>query len=318
MESSLKSLYTRFRAYQLGSEGSSFSYFDGNYFTLIEARLTDVNRPSIENELEACRVRKPNCLHITSWDVDHCGKNDLEEILEDFSPSKVEYPGYEPHTDTAKECLKIIKGYKRKNSSVKVQPVDPPYIKSLDPSKSWGYKSVIYHPKHISEESNNNSTVKVFRTGCFNVASLGDVESPWISAYLKNCPVFSNEIDILILAHHGADNGFTTKAFLRKVRPTIAVCSSNYDNQHEHPKQNIRDMLYDFGIPLYTTKTGDIIVVSLQDHTKKCRIYNLKSNSEKISSTRDFISKKSKKLGNNRDTVRDIFQHKRNPFKKFY
>lgn len=42
---------TRFRAYQLGDKGSSFSYsVDGN-FTLIEARLNQTNDPSICDEM---------------------------------------------------------------------------------------------------------------------------------------------------------------------------------------------------------------------------------------------------------------------------
>ncbi|MCI0376219.1 MAG: patatin-like phospholipase family protein [Gemmataceae bacterium] len=43
MSALLKKL-TRFRAYQLGEIGSSFSYWDGSTFTLIEARVTDVSR----------------------------------------------------------------------------------------------------------------------------------------------------------------------------------------------------------------------------------------------------------------------------------
>ena len=36
----VKKIYTRFRAYQLGNAGSSFSYYADGHFTLIEARLT--------------------------------------------------------------------------------------------------------------------------------------------------------------------------------------------------------------------------------------------------------------------------------------
>ena len=71
MENLLQAKPTRFRAYQLGSAGSSFSYFDGSHFTLIEARITDQSRPCLEAELNACGVRTINCLHITSWDTDH-------------------------------------------------------------------------------------------------------------------------------------------------------------------------------------------------------------------------------------------------------
>ena len=65
-------------------------------------------------------------------------------------------------------------------------------------------------------------------------------------------------------------------------KPKIAICSSNYDNQFEHPKQSIRDMLYQEGVTLYTTKTGDVVIICNEDN--KVDAYNLISNSEKVSS----------------------------------
>lgn len=315
--SSLEKHYTRFRAYQLGADGSSFSFYDGSYFTLIEARLNDVNKPRIIGELEKCGLSKINCLHITSWDADHCGKNDLEDILSTFEPGKIEYPGYDPHTDTAKECLKLITAYKNDNKDKKVVKIDPPYIKTLDDAHSWGYKNVLFHPKFISDNSNDNSTVKLFRSGSFNVASLGDVESVAISASLRTYKTFYSEVDIMILAHHGADNGFTTSSLLKKVRPTIAVCSSNYDNKFEHPKKEIRELLNKYRIPIYTTKTGDVVIVSMPPHTKKFKVYNLISDSKQLSSDAIFTTKKCSKLDHNMDTVRNIYKGNKRPFKGF-
>ena len=318
IKSCLIKRYTRFRAYQLGAEGSSFSYYDGSQFTLIEARMTDVNRPHIYTEMKKCGTLELSCLHITSWDADHCARSDLEEILEKLKPNKIEYPGYAPHTENAKECLNIIKNYKNKNEEKVIKKIDPSYIQSLKNAETWGYRHILFHPKFISEESNNNSTVKLFRTGSFNVASMGDVESQKISSYLKTSKSFSQEIDIMILAHHGADNGFTTNSFLKTVRPTIAVCSSNYDNQFEHPKKEIRSLLNKYRIPIYTTKTGDVVIVSLPPHTKQYKVFNLISNSHELSCKKVFITKKSKKLDHNRDTVNNIYKGNKNPFKKFF
>lgn len=50
----LKSVVTWFRAYQLGSEGTSFSYFADGKFTLVEARITDTSFPNLMAELKAC------------------------------------------------------------------------------------------------------------------------------------------------------------------------------------------------------------------------------------------------------------------------
>jgi competence protein ComEC len=303
--------FTRFRAYQLGNAGSSFSYFDGKTFTLIEARLTDLSRPRLEKEMEICGVPRIGCLHITSWDTDHCVDDELEVILYKYFPYKIEYPGYPPKSDTAIKCLSLIRDYharlSKRGVTASIQSIDPPYVNGLSAAEALGYRDVVYHPKYISPKSNDNSTVKLFRTGCFNVASLGDVEDTMIGARLRRCRLFSSEVDVLILAHHGADNGFTTGKFLKMVKPTIAICSSEYDNQYDHPRDEIRELLYEQKIPLYTTKTGDVAVQSQHTHTHLYKVINLKADSTEISSTADFASKKSEKLKNNLDTIRNVY-----------
>ena len=99
---------TRFRAYQLGNAGSSFSYFSENKFTLIEARYNEFNAQSIKSEMKVCGVTEISTLHITSWDQDHCVPSQLEEIIEQLRPSRIEYPGYSPHTESGKSSLSII------------------------------------------------------------------------------------------------------------------------------------------------------------------------------------------------------------------
>ncbi len=314
MTTGLQAKNTRFRAYQLGCAGSSFSYFDGSHFTLVEARFNDVNRSKVYRELQECGKSAIDYLHITSWDADHCEEGDLQDILRVLVPRKIEYPGYPPHSDTARSCLARILEYKSSNPSSAIQQVTPDYIKSLGPAQTLGYQDVIYHPKYLSEEPNDNSTVKLFRAGCFNVASLGDVEDVGLSAYLRGEKIFREEVDVLLLAHHGADNGFTNSAFLKHVRPTFAIATANYDSQFEHPKPEIRELLNKYGIPLYTTKTGDVIIASIPPHTRRYRVFNLIADSTELSSAKEDITKKSGKLGHNLDTVRNIFTASRPPF----
>jgi len=317
MKSLLQHKFTRFRAYQLGAEGSSFSYFKGDHFTLIEARLTDVNRPQLKNELKACGVSAIHCLHITSWDKDHCAESELEEILGTWSPEKIEYPGYDPHSDTGISCLSIIQDYKAKKAK-KIVRIDPPYIASLDDATRWGYRNIFYWPTQIDEEnSNNNSTVKFFRSGCFNVLSFGDLENESLSGYFKGRADLQSETDIMILAHHGADNGFTTKSLLKKLNPTVTICSSNYDNKFEHPKEEIRELLHELNIPIFTTKTGDVIIESIAPHKRRYAVWNLIANSEEVSSKHEYKSKKSNFLENS-DRARCHYESDANPFKKFY
>lgn len=125
-----------------------------------------------------------------------------------------------------------------------------------------------------------------------------------ISASLSYKTTIKQEVDVMILAHHGADNGFTTSNFLKKCKPQVAIATSNYDNQFSHPKQEIKGLLYNHDITLFTTKTGDIIVESLNDHNGHYRVMNLISNSQEVSSIKYFNSKKKKQLNVNEDTLR--------------
>ena len=308
----MKSIPTRFRAYQLGSPGSSFSHFTDGHFTIIEGRLTDVSRPSLLREMQNCGVNVANSLHITSWDADHCAANELEELLEIAAPDRIECPGYDPHCDHAEHSLEIVRAYRESHHSsnrpVDLQFVTPSYIAGLGIASRLGFRDVLYHPRWIDDASNNNnSTVKFFRRGSFNVLSLGDVESVDLSSRLRRARYLQLETDVMILAHHGADNGFTNKKLLQRLNPSLAICSSDYDNKHDHPDPNIRELLQDQGVALMTTKTGDVIVKSIDTHTGLFRAINLKKGSTEISSQMDFRAKKAKLLSYNDDTIREIY-----------
>lgn len=53
---------TRFRAYQLGVKGASFSLAVDDDFTLIEARLNDCNRANIFNEMRIAGAKSLSCI----------------------------------------------------------------------------------------------------------------------------------------------------------------------------------------------------------------------------------------------------------------
>jgi competence protein ComEC len=311
MPNGLLAISTRFRAYQLGQAGSSFSYMAGNHFTLIEAVATEASRESIKHELDLCGRTTIDTLHVTSWDADHCSASDLQWILENFHPRRIEYPGYEPHSDGSKEAKQIILRYKERHATtsrpITLQRVDPSYVHSLNPAEGLGYKDVVYHPKELVERSNDNSTVKFFRAGMFNVLSLGDVENANIGAMLRRCKILCRETDIMILAHHGADGGITTRKFVNYIDPLLGICASNHGNQYEHPAPEVR-ALFDNDRPLYTTKRGDVVIRSMEPHTKRFEVIDLEAGSTKEASRRVFVARKSRLLSANTDAIRNTYR----------
>jgi competence protein ComEC len=308
---------TRFRAYQLGECGSSFSYWAGNNFTLIEARITSTSLHSLREELKICgKQDNIDVLHITSWDNDHCNLKDLKIILEHLQPSSIEYPGYAPHSENGRNCLKEINEYKLLRNSqgknINAVSITPDYIKSLKTAGELRYENSLCWPKFINPTtSNDNSTVKIFREGAFNVASLGDVENENISAFLRRIKTFSREVDIMILAHHGANCATNSKTFLEKTNPTVVICSSNYSNEYSHPRPEVRNTLHELGIPIFTTKTGDVIITVTSDYSH-FKVTNLQANSSKISSEPIFEIKKHRWLSMNMDTLRNVFGKQNN------
>lgn len=311
----MTAVVTRFRAYQLGCAGSSFSYFAGGHFTLIEARLTDQSRPQIIREMANCGVESIDTLHITSWDTDHCSASELPNLLALTRPLKIETPGYPPSSDTAKESEKIITRYVadrlRDNRTKTIVGITPEYIGGLESAQRLAFNSIFYNPTIIDPNcANDNSTVKHFRRGSFNVLSLGDVESSNIAARLRRDRILGRETDVMILAHHGADNGFTNKNFLQHLEPSLAICSADYQNQYDHPRQEVRDLLYQQRIRLMTTKTGDVIVKSTGDHTGQYQAINLKAGSTEISSECIFVARKQRLLKYNADTLRNLYAAK--------
>lgn len=308
----MKSIVTRFRAYQLGSPGSFFTYFAGGHLTIIEGRLTELSQVSLQQEMRICEKRSADTLHITSWDRDHCHCEELDPLLVLTQPREIEYPGYEPDTANGREALQIIQSYKRarerSQKSVRMTRVTPEYIGGLQSASRLAFNSIFYNPTFIDPYcKNDNSTAKFFRSGSFNVLSLGDIESPNISSRLRRSRVLRRETDVMILPHHGANNGCTTKKFLSHIDPRMAVCSSNFGNQYDHPDQEIRDLLFEQDIRLMTTKTGDVIIKSIGAHSGDYMAINLRADSTEISSKQAFRSKKAKLLSYNEDTLRQLY-----------
>ena len=114
-------------------------------------------------------------------------------------------------------------------------------------------------------------------------------KSPEIAKSIMGCAMASKETDVMLMAHHGADNGFTTEDFIKAISPSVAICASDYDNQYDHPRQEIRELLYKNNVNLYTTKTGDVLIECGADNN--VHVTNFKGNSSEVSSTFDFRPK---------------------------
>lgn len=292
----MKNFSTKFRAFQLDSEGSLFSYYKTSHYTLIEARLPKEGIEVLQQDLAVHHKARIDLLHITSWDVDHCNYNDLVQILNNFRPEVIQVPDYSPTTDEGKLCHGIIFKYDHIHRRYvnNVEPVTQDYVKALPLAQSGAEGDIIYPSEFNSETKNDLSLIRLFRSSGFNVLSLGDCESETISERLQRYVILRGEVDVMILSHHGADNGLTSAELLDAINPLVAVCSSNYDNKFDHPSDSIRSLLSAKNVPLLTTKRGDVIIVQ-EVGNERAYAYNFVSNNEKSEKPTVFTPKRARK-----------------------
>jgi competence protein ComEC len=255
-------MFTRFRGFQLADEGSLFSFYTNGHYTLIEARIPKAGIEVLAADLTRHNAQHIDVLHITSWDLDHCNSTDLMQIINQFRPAIIEVPDYEPETDDGRLCKRIIFKYdvihQAYRHNVRVMSLD--YMRTLPAARPRGTEYVVYPSEFQCNNKNDKSLIKLFRSENFSVLSLGDCESCDLGKRLSNDELIRTEVDVLILPHHGADNGFITGELLDVIRPKVAICSSNMGNMYDHPRQAIRNLLNERGIPLLTTKRGDVVV----------------------------------------------------------
>ncbi|MFK7050810.1 hypothetical protein FLACOL_02328 [Flavobacterium columnare] len=289
------SIETKFRAFQLDSPGSLFSYYKNNNYTLIEARLPKGGIEILSGDLKCHGKDRIDTLHITSWDDDHCDWDSLTQIMNQFQPNRIEIPGYEPKSETGKNCKGLIMKYDDIHQKYvnNVTIYNKETIKSLNNGTAWDTNNILYESLFDVNNSNDMSQIRLFRSLGFNVLSLGDCESEDIANNLISYATFiKNETDIIILPHHGSENTMLTPEFLDFCKPTLSICSSNYDNEYSHPRQSVVNLLTSKNVKSLTTKMGDIVVI--KEVNEDTKVYNYISNNGTLEGVYTFKTKRQK------------------------
>ena len=101
----------------------------------------------------------------------------------------------------------------------------------------------ILHPqqeKIVENSSNNNSIVCMLTYQKTKILFTGDIEKIAEEKILNqiNLP----QVDILKIAHHGSDSS-TTKEWIGKTKPTIALIGVGKQNRYQHPSKEVLERL---------------------------------------------------------------------------
>ncbi len=112
-----------------------------------------------------------------------------------------------------------------------------------------------------SPESNETSVILVLRFGAFAALLTGDapvhVEEPAVAR--------SGPVDVLKVGHHGSSTS-TSRRFLDRARPEVAVISVGRRNRYGHPHEEVMRRLDAAGVESYRTdRDGTVRVLAARD-----------------------------------------------------
>lgn len=180
---------------------------------------------------------------------DHIGS--LAYIVRNFEIGEVYLPKVSTNSKVYEELLKALKNKKLTAKSGKAG------VNIIDDSDK-NLQADIIAPVKLDKENLNNSSIIIKMT--FEKTSFlftGDAEKSELASVKSDLSA-----DVLKVGHHGSSTS-TTKDFLKKVNPKIAVISCGAGNDYGHPHKNTLKLLKQADCEVHRTdREGTVSVTS--------------------------------------------------------
>ena len=112
------------------------------------------------------------------------------------------------------------------------------------------------------EDENNNSLVLLAEGGGGSMLLTGDMEFPEEDSLLKSDLI--PHTDVIKIGNHGEDDA-TSNALIAAVKPSLAVISTNTDDEPDTPSPRVMKLLASWGIPVLITQdteNGVLVTIS--------------------------------------------------------
>lgn len=178
----------------------------------------------------------------------------LTSILRSMRVAEVWHNGLEHATPSAQEFQKAMK-----ESSAKIVIVRKGRSAAFDGGRIDVLAPIDPLLRGTTSDANNNSIVARVTLGNARFLFTGDMqEEQRRQAYLARADL---RTDVLKIAHHGSADG-TDSAFLRRVRPKLAVISCGDRNVHGHPHRETIEALRKANVPVRRTDQDGTIVIT--------------------------------------------------------
>ncbi len=202
-------------------------------------------------------VRRINYMIISHFDSDHC--NGMLEVIDNL---KVDNLIVSYQTSECEEYRNIME--KAKSKKIKIINVKDGDIVNIDKNVQL---NILYPKKELKfEDLNNNSIVFKFKYKDFSMLFTGDIEEIVENELIK---IYDNELNskVLKVAHHGSKSS-SSKEFVKKVNPQIALMGVGKNNIFGHPSYNTLQTLNEYNIKIFRTDQNGEIRVNINKKGK--------------------------------------------------
>ena len=188
--------------------------------------------------LKAKGVKKIKAVFISHEDKDHFGA--LEKLKNEFEIGPVISNIYNKNLGKKYKFLEMKEGniYKGKNFSVECL-------------------------ENFSGDENSNSMPLLIRINNFKILTMGDLPMEYEQKVAR-------DIDILKVSHHGSRFS-TSKDFVNKTSPQVALISAGRKNTYGHPSKEVLDNLKN--VKIYNTQKDGFCKIEFYKNSFKVKKY---------------------------------------------
>jgi competence protein ComEC len=222
----------------------------GNRTILIDAGETEQG-DRVVADLQELGVTRIDLLVATHPHSDHIGG--MRKVLETFSVGQVLDAGVPSTSPIYEHLLEEIE-----KEGIPYRVAEQGQTIDLDPS----LRILVLSPvkERLSDDPNENSVVLRISYGTISFLFTGDMGGGAEDALTKTG--YPLDAQILKVGHHGSEYS-TSKEFLARVHPEVAIIEVGKDNPYGHPHQQTLQRLADTGATVYRTdRDGTILVRS--------------------------------------------------------
>ncbi|WP_430788139.1 ComEC/Rec2 family competence protein [Virgibacillus flavescens] len=201
----------------------------------------------IVNFIKKQQINKIDLLIVTHPDIDHIGG--LSKVMKSFKIEKIMDSGKLYTTKTYRKYLGQIA-----KQDIPVEIAKKDQMIKLDPSLEIRVLNT-YEPFR----SNNESSIALKVTyNKMDFLFMSDIEKKQEKVLTK---IEDLQAEVLKVAHHGSRTS-SSKEFLEKVKPQVAILTYSKQNDYGHPVDRVIENLYKVDASIFSTAVFGNITIS--------------------------------------------------------